>query len=148
MKILSNGLRPLLGKALEKSFGKDALDVLTIDSPSDPSFGDYAVAAPLRLAKKMGKSPSVIADEIIKNLPTDYRVESAEFANPGFINLKLSKEYLKECLKELEGGFRVESEKLSESPIIVEYSSTNAAKPMGVHHLITTILGQSLKKHR
>ena len=33
---------------------------------------------------------------------------------------------------------------MSDKPVIIEYSGTNAAKAMQVHHLITTILGQSL----
>lgn len=144
MKILSNELKPLFEKALTKAFGKECLDVLTVDSPSDTMHGDYSCAAPLRLAKKLKISPQEVAEEIIKNLPKDYRIESTVFANPGFINLKLSKEFLEESLKALEGGFSVEVGQETKQPVIVEYSSTNAAKPMGVHHLITTILGQSL----
>ena len=50
---------------------------------------------------------------------------------------------MEEELKQLEGGFSVEGH-VSDKPVIIEYSGTNAAKAMQVHHLITTILGQSL----
>ncbi len=31
-----------------------------------------------------------------------------------------------------------------EAPIIVDYSSPNIAKPLGIHHILSTVIGQSI----
>ncbi len=147
MKILSKELGKLFEAAAMSAFPEltpeQILRFVTLEKPADSAHGDYACPAPLRLSKILGKNPQDIALAIIEKLQKDYRYDSVEFARPGFINLKLSKTFLEEELKILEGGFSVES-RGGERPVIIEYSGTNAAKAMQVHHLITTILGQSL----
>lgn len=147
MKILSHELGKLFQTSAKLAFPdllpEQIVKFVTLEKPADIAHGDYACPAPLRLTKLLGKNPQDIAMAIIEKLPKDYRYESVEFARPGFINLKLSKNFLEEELKVLESGFSVEGHP-GNRPVIVEYSSTNAAKPMGVHHLITTILGQSI----
>lgn len=148
MKILSKELEPIVLGAAREAFpdldAKILEKFVTLEKPADMAHGDFACPAPLRLAKILGIKPRAVADSILEKLPEDYRLESVKFADPGFINLKFSKEFLEEELKRLESGFSVEGGGKSDLPIIIEYSGTNAAKAMQVHHLITTVLGQSL----
>lgn len=149
MKILPHSLKLLFATAtciaypdLEKN---SVLEKITVEDPRDIGHGDYASPLAFGLAKMTGKHPEMLAKEIVSHFPADHRVGSVEFAKPGYINLRLKTSFLEECLKELESGFQVErAENVRTEPVIIEYSSTNAAKPMGVHHLITTILGDSL----
>lgn len=149
MKILSNQLKPLLIEATQKAFpdldSATLLNFVSIEEPRDPSHGDYACTAAFKLAKILGKNPAEIGQAIVDNFPEDKRIGSVEFLAPGFVNLRLSAEFLQEKLSEIEHGFSVEGESRRKAgPVIVEYSSTNAAKHMGVHHLITTVLGDVL----
>jgi arginyl-tRNA synthetase len=149
MKILSNQLKPLFIEAAAAAFPElaegDLVDAVAVEEPKDPSHGDFACTAPFKLAKKLGKRPEEIGRAITENFPKDYRVGSVEFMAPGFVNLRLSATFLEEELKVLEKGFSVEGDGGErKGPLIVEYSSTNAAKHMGVHHLITTVLGDVL----
>ncbi len=148
MKVLSNQLKPLFIEAAAAAFPElaegDLVDTVAVEEPRDPSHGDYACTAPFKLAKKLGKKPAEIGEALVENFPKDYRVGSVEFMGPGFVNLRLSATFLEEELKVLEQGFSVEGEDRRKKPVIVEYSCTNAAKHMGVHHLITTILGDVL----
>lgn len=152
MKILSRDLVALVSQALLSAFpelgAEEVLAALSIDDPRDAKHGEFATGVAMKLSKRLGKAPKDIAEALIANFPKDYRVETPEFAMPGFVNLKLSDAFLQEGLKHVESGFSVEAgvDTSAEEtrPILVEYSSTNAAKHMGVHHIITTILGDAL----
>jgi len=128
--------------ALEKAF--KVKEKVGIEYPSDEAHGDYASNIALQITKELKKAPQEIAKEIIENLEKGDLIEKAEVAGPGFINIYLSQKYLKEesmkALKEDYGKSQVGDNK----NLIVEYSAPNIAKPLGVHHLLSTIIGQSL----
>ncbi|MBU1743228.1 MAG: arginine--tRNA ligase, partial [Proteobacteria bacterium] len=148
MKILGQHLKPLLVQACTKAFpdiGEDKLlELVTVEDPREVGHGDFACPVAFKLAKKLGKSPAEIGQAIVENFPEDFMVGEVSFAAPGYVNLRLSISFLEEELKGLESGFSVEGVPVRKSPIVMDYPSTNAAKPMGVHHIITTILGDSL----
>lgn len=118
--------------------------LIVVEEPRDSSHGDFSCPAPMKLAGVLGKGPQVIGEAMIAAFPKDSRVESVSFAAPGFLNVRLAQSFLEEELKSLEQGFSLEALPDKDRPIIVEYPSTNAAKHMGVHHIITTVLGDSL----
>lgn len=148
MKVQAQQLKPLFARAAQEAFPElsyDALlEMVSVEEPRDAAHGDFACPLPFRLAKELGKSPAEIGQAMVEAFPEDGRVGSVEFALPGFVNLRLASSYLEEVLKELESGVNMEHGETRTRPVIVEYSSTNAAKPMAVHHLITTILGDAL----
>ncbi len=152
MKILSGELKTLFEAAVHAAFPElgmdDLMKAVTVEEPRDSSHGDYASGLAMRLTKVLGKSPAAIAEAVMAVFPKDYRVEKLEFAAPGFINVTLSSAFLQETVKTLESGFSIERGIKTGAdhtrPVIVEYSSTNAAKHMGVHHIITTILGDAI----
>jgi arginyl-tRNA synthetase len=152
MKILSGELKTLFEAAVHAAFPElgmdDLMKAVTVEEPRDSAHGDYASGLAMRLTKVLGKSPAAIAEAVIAGFPKDYRVEKLEFAAPGFINVTLSGAFLQETVKTLESGFSIERGVKTGAdhtrPVIVEYSSTNAAKHMGVHHIITTILGDAI----
>ncbi len=148
MKIFSQELKILFSGAALAAFPEltqeEALSWVTIEEPKSRDHGDYACAAAFKLSKKFGMNPAAIAEKIIEKFPKDYRVESLEFAAPGFINVRLSENFFAETLKQLELGFSIERGVEHNRPVIVEYSSTNAAKHMGVHHILSTLIGDVL----
>ncbi|MBT7737071.1 arginine--tRNA ligase [Candidatus Peregrinibacteria bacterium] len=117
---------------------------IKVEYPNDEDHGDYASSVALQITKQLKKAPQEIAKEIIENLKTGDFIEKAEVAGPGFINVYLSKKYLEEeskkALKDDYGRSKIGDNK----NIIVEYSAPNIAKPLGVHHLLSTIIGQSI----
>ncbi len=151
MKVLSYQIKALFVEACLSAFPELSQEhlkkLVTIEEPRDKSHGDYACPAPLRLGKTTGLNPKEVGERIVDNFPKDDRIGELSFAQPGFLNLKLSKAFLEESLKSLERDFNMESNEVYEEssrPVIVEYPSTNAAKPMGVHHILTSIIGDSL----
>src|SRR4051812_43119418 len=68
------------------------LDVgVTLTRP-EPQFGDFATSVALQLAKRVGKNPREIAEQIVSELKNS-SVE-ASVAGPGFINIRLNDEQL------------------------------------------------------
>lgn len=72
-----------------------------IEQPDNENFGDYSTNAALKLAKKEGKNPREVAEEIVKNLAQEKIFEKIEIAGVGFINFYLSKEFLRGQVSEI-----------------------------------------------
>ncbi|MFA5788428.1 MAG: arginine--tRNA ligase [Candidatus Gracilibacteria bacterium] len=145
---MSQELRILFSQATLGAFPeltqKEVLQWVAVDDPKNKDHGDYACSVAFKLSKRFDENPRNIAEKIIKHFPKDYRVKSLEFAPPGFINLRLSDEFLAEALKQLEDGFSVEQGLHHERPVIVDLCATNAAKHMGAHHILSTVIGDVL----
>ena len=87
----------------------------------------------MSLAKKYGKNPRVIAEEIISNF--DDRFENVNIAGPGFINVSINKNQLlnvvSSSLKDL--SYLIDKDK--NKTIIIDYGGTNAAKTLHIGHM-------------
>lgn len=117
-----------------------------VETPKDKSHGDYATGVAMKLGKSINKTPREMVDLIQKNLPSLPYIGKIEFAEPGFMNFTLSKSYLEGELKKIlqlkehYGSLDLGKGKKA----MVEFSSPNIAKPLGVHHLLSTLLGQAI----
>ncbi|OGZ26932.1 MAG: arginine--tRNA ligase [Candidatus Nealsonbacteria bacterium RIFOXYB1_FULL_40_15] len=117
----------------------------SIEISKEKDYGDYSSNIAMILAKKENKNPLEIAS-IIKEKIKDKIFEKVEVAGPGFINFFLSDEYLGEELKKVlkekkEYGCLKRKKK---ETVIVDYSGVNIAKPFGIGHLRSTVIGQAI----
>ena len=135
------------------SLVKQALQAVDIDDtphlthPANPDFGDYATNVALKHAKRLGKNPVDLAQEVASKIVDSLLISKVEVAKPGFINIYLSKKKLLEeltCINELKENYGKGKEK--DRSVIVEFSSPNIAKPFTIGHLRSTIIGDSLSK--
>ena len=116
-----------------------------VEYPRDHSHGDYACSIALKLAKQLGQNPLEIASKIKSNIQPLQFIDGIEIAQPGFINIKLSPEFLANQINEIAQGKPIFDNSLGNGQtILFDYSHPNIAKPLGVHHLLSTIIGQSL----
>ncbi|MBU1151770.1 arginine--tRNA ligase [Patescibacteria group bacterium] len=142
--LLKSKLKLAVEKAVMLAYSNILNPEPKIEHPLIRDHGDYACNIAMQLAKDLKDTPLNIAEKIAKNLPTeDFEVEVAA---PGFINFRLKKDLLKEELKQVlkEKDDFGKTNVGREKTIVLDYSSPNIAKPLGVHHLLSTIIGQSL----
>lgn len=112
-----------------------------------PDLCEYQCNGAMAGAKAYKKAPFVIAEEVVKHLKDSACFETAEVVKPGFINLKLSPEFVADYLCEME-----QHEKLGVDPeknpktVLIDYGGPNVAKPLHVGHLRSAIIGESIKR--
>lgn len=113
-----------------------------------PDLCEYQCNGAMAAAKEYKNAPIMIANAVIEQLSENPMFETAEAVNPGFMNLKLSPEYLAEYLR----GMETDKERLgcekTEKPktIMIDYGGPNVAKPLHVGHLRSAIIGESIKR--
>jgi len=125
--------------------GLDAGRVV-VEPPRDASHGDLATNAALTLAKEARMNPRALADLLAADLREEPRVEKAEVAGPGFINLTLAPAIYHDLVRAIVadcGGFGRAGQGAGE-PVNVEYVSANPTGPMHVGHGRGAVFGDAL----
>ena len=117
---------------------------IIVEKPKDRAMADYAIPC-FAFAKKMHKSPVDIANSIKENLSSYEKIDVVN----GYLNIFINKNQLTEYVvsevltkKEHYGDTDLGKGK----KVVVEYSSPNIAKPFGVGHLRSTVIGESLNR--
>ena len=143
---LKNKVKELVKEALKQTYQNIDLEKVEVEYPASQEHGDYSSNIALKLSKDLGGNPREIAEKIKEAINESELIEKVDIAGPGFLNFFISKESLnQELSKVLSEKENYGSLSLGNNEnIIVEYSSPNIAKPLGVHHLLSTIIGQSL----
>lgn len=124
----------------DRSYGK-----VTISNR--PDLCEYQCNGAMAGAKAYRKAPIMIAGDVVEKIKDQECFEEVTAVNPGFINLKLDKEYVAEYLRRMAstedcGLERVEKPRM----IMIDYGGPNVAKPLHVGHLRSAIIGESIKR--
>jgi len=123
---------------------------LKLDRTKSLERGHFATNVAMLIAGKAKKNPREVAETILKSLDQKLFVRS-EVAGPGFINVWIEQNFYSKILEGIvkDPAKAIKAELpvgLTKGTMLIDYSHPNIAKPMGVHHLLSTILGDSIKK--
>ncbi len=120
-----------------------------VDYPADPARGDYSTNVALVGAKKLGKNPMELAEEIAEDLRLkikDLRIfEKVEVVKPGFINFWISNDVLTSSVTGLEKNKRQKTS-LTGKKMLVEYAHPNTHKEIHIGHMRTLITGEAISR--
>ncbi|MBP7784678.1 MAG: arginine--tRNA ligase [Firmicutes bacterium] len=120
-----------------------------LEVPKDPKHGEFASPIALAIAKRAGRPPREVASLIVRELMDSSErryVESAEIAGPGFINFRLSKQWVSDSVALIRStaseyghcdfgrGERV----------MVEFVSANPVGPLNVVNARAAAVGDTL----
>ena len=145
MKKLTDYMAEELSAAFEKAGYDSSYGKVGVSNRLD--LCEYQCNGAMAGAKAYKKAPFMIADDVVGNL-TDSKVFSMkEMVKPGFINLKVSEEFLADYLKEMEKDEKLGADTAQEpKTIVIDYGGPNVAKPLHVGHLRSAIIGESIKR--
>lgn len=123
---------------------------IILEVPEDSRNGDYSSNIALKLAKKLGKTPRDIAEEIKSafiSLNIDV-IDKVDVAGAGFLNFYLSKDYLITNLSSVleEKDNYGKSKKLLNKKIMVEFTDPNPLKEFHIGHLYSNAVGESMAR--
>ena len=136
-------IQDLLNAAAKKA-GYD--ENFNVSFSNMPSLCDFQCNGCFSLAKKYGKAPLAIAEEIVSAIQENDEFEF-NAVKPAFINIKLTNKALSSVANEYAqdplGGLKTHSQK---QKVILDYGGANVAKALHIGHLRPAIIGESLKR--
>ncbi len=112
-----------------------------------PDLCEYQCNGAMAAAKAYKKKPIDIASEVVEKAKESVMFSELNAVMPGFINLRISPEYLAEYMNRMaeDPKYGLEETKEPET-IIVDYGGANVAKPLHVGHLRSAVIGESIKR--
>ncbi len=117
----------------------------TVENTKDKKNGDLATNLAMVICKKMGRKPQDVAQLIIDSIPASDRIAKIEMAGPGFINFFMSSDHVGSQIYAMSQDPRLGVKQVSApQTVVVDYSSPNVAKEMAVHHIRSTVIGDSV----
>ncbi len=112
-----------------------------------PDLCEFQCNGAMAGAKQYHKAPLVIANDVADMLNESDVFSEVCAVAPGFLNIKIREDFLREYLNGMEQNEKFGLE-IPENPkkIIIDYGGPNVAKPLHVGHLRSAIIGESIKR--
>ena len=130
-----------------KTLGLEVPEIV-FEHPAVIKHGDYATNVALSIAKREGKNPRELAEQIVGACELPDEVEKLEVAGPGFINIFLSRSFFRSSIHEIvvdKTGWGANKTHAGKR-VMVEYTQPNPFKPFHIGHLMSNTIGESISR--
>lgn len=107
-------------------------------SVPDEQFGDAASNVALQIAKQVDANPREVAEQLAEKLHAVSDFAEISVAGPGFLNVRLSNDYLVQLIEQ------APARTFEGQTIVAEYSDPNPFKVLHAGHLYTSIVGDAI----
>ena len=144
MKTILEQISDIVSTAFEKAGYDKALGKCTISNR--PDLCEYQCNGAMAGAKTYHKAPIMIANDVCALLEEEKAFSQVSAVNPGFLNIKVSNDFLADYLNKMEQEDKFGIQTQGSKKIIIDYGGPNVAKPLHVGHLRSAVIGESVKR--
>ena len=144
---IANALKAALERAQREGvISLAAVPDIEVERPNNPEHGDFATNLPLRLARAARANPLRLAEQIAERMDTGPEIAAVTPAPPGFINFRLSQEWLQKQVETVRaaGDAFGNAGAGAGRRVMVEFVSVNPTGPVHVGHTRGAVLGSAL----
>ncbi|PRH88437.1 arginine--tRNA ligase [Labrys okinawensis] len=145
---MSASLNRLVDEMLANAFSACGLPTETARATRStlPELADLQCNGAMPLAKSLKRNPRELAAEVAEKLKDQPAFKEVSVAGPGFLNLRLSDEFLSECAAAQAASPDLGIVQLPADTVVLDYGGPNVAKPLHVGHLRALVIGESLRR--
>ena len=123
------------------------LPEVELSKPRQKEHGDFSTNVALVVAARVNRPPREVAEAIVRHLPPAEFVASVEVAGPGFVNVRLTRAWLADVLREVErAGDAYGRAEPNGRRAQVEFVSANPTGPLHIGHARNAALGDALAR--
>lgn len=144
MNNLKSDIEALVSSSFKQVYESESVEFST--DYCEPKYGHFATNIALVNSKTLGLSPVDIANKLVSKLKSNDKFSKVAMQDPGFINITLKDSVIWDNTKKYSGNIKeLIAVGQLDSTIVIDYSHPNIGKPMGVHHLLSTVIGDAIK---
>ncbi len=135
-------------KAAQKAGGLPPFDLpaVVVGPAKNPEHGDYATNIAMQSARPAKMAPMLIAEQIVKHLPSAPFIGKVDVAHPGFINVSLDAGWLAQQVAVIQADPLAfgNSDAAKGRKAQVEFVSANPTGPLTIGHAWGAVLGDTI----
>lgn len=144
MNNLKSDIEALVSSSFKQVYESESVEFST--DYCEPKYGHFATNIALVNSKTLGLSPVDIANKLVSKLKSNDKFSKVAMQDPGFINITLKDSVIWDNTQKYSGNIKeLIAVGQLDSTIVIDYSHPNIGKPMGVHHLLSTVIGDAIK---
>jgi arginyl-tRNA synthetase len=144
MNNLKSDIKVLVDSSFKQVYSNEPIE-FSIDY-CEPKYGHFATNIALVNSKTLGLPPMEVASNMASKLENEVKFSKVEVQEPGFINITIKDTEILDTVEKYQGNIKkLITSNNQVSTIAIDYSHPNIGKPMGVHHLLSTVIGDAIK---